>query len=52
MSAFSEILSGLKTALELEVRDLDRRLVRVETMIEITKLDGGVLRISRDPDRV
>ena len=65
MSAISDILTGLKTVMELttkvgaltqdigtlaaEVRDLDRRLVRVETIIEVTRADGAVLRIARDP---
>jgi hypothetical protein len=63
MSAIKDILAGLKTAIELnsrvvsvgvavdrlatDMRDFDRRLVRVETIIEITKPDGGVLRITR-----
>ncbi|MDR3514512.1 MAG: hypothetical protein P4M00_01760 [Azospirillaceae bacterium] len=65
MSAIKDILDGLKTAIELngkvvsvakavdglatDVRDLDRRLVRVETIIEITRPDGGTLRIARQP---
>ena len=65
MSAISDVLNGLKTAIELngkvvsvanavdrlatEMRDFDRRLVRVETIIEITKPDGGVLRLTRKP---
>lgn len=64
MSTIKDILAGLKTAIELngkvvnvanavdrlatDMRDLDRRLVRVETIIEITKPDGGVLRIAKD----
>lgn len=62
MSAIKDILDGLKTAIELnskvvsvanavnsmatDIRDLDRRLVRVETIIEIARPDGSVLRIS------
>ena len=66
MSAISDILTGLKTVMDLttkvgaltqdidtlaaEVRDLDRRLVRVETMIEVTRAaDGAVLRIAKKP---
>ena len=30
--------------------DIDRRLVRVETVIEITRSDGVTLRIAKDPD--
>lgn len=65
MSAIGDILTGLKTVMELtskvagltqdidrlaaEVRNIDRRLVRVETIIEVTRTDGSVLRIARDP---
>jgi hypothetical protein len=65
MSAISDILTGLKTVMDLttkvgaltqdidtlaaEVRDLDRRLVRVETIIEVTRADGAVLRLARKP---
>jgi hypothetical protein len=64
MSVFKEILSGLKATIELntkvvsvaqtadrlatDVRDIDRRLVRVETIIEITRPDGGTLRLTRE----
>jgi hypothetical protein len=57
-----DILSSLKTTIELngkvvsvanavdrlttDMRDLDRRLVRVETIIEIARPDGGILRIA------
>jgi hypothetical protein len=66
MSTIRDILSGLKTAIELngkvvsvgnavdrlatDMRDLDRRLVRVETIIEIARPDGSVLRIASAPD--
>jgi len=66
MSAFGDILNGLKTVMELtskvekltanherlnsEVRDIDRRLIRVETIIEVTRSDGATLRIARDPE--
>jgi hypothetical protein len=62
MSMVKDILSGLKTAIELngkvisvansvdrlgtDMRNFDRRLVRVETIIEITRPDGGILRIA------
>ncbi len=62
MSAIKDILEGLKTAIELnskvvsvakavdgmatDIRDLDRRLVRVETIIEIARPDGSTLRIA------
>jgi len=60
-------MSGLKTTIELngkvisvanavdrlatDMRDLDRRLVRVETIIEIARPDGGVLRIAQEPGK-
>jgi hypothetical protein len=62
VSVIKEILDGLRTAIELngkvvsvahavdrlatDVRDLDRRLVRIETIVEITRPDGGTLRIA------
>lgn len=64
MSAFGDIMSGLKTVMALtdrveglskdvdllrsELRDIDRRLIRVETIIEVTRADGAVLRIAPD----
>lgn len=58
-------MSGLKTVMELtgkverltlnqerlssELREIDRRLIRVETVIEVTRSDGATLRIARDP---
>jgi hypothetical protein len=67
MSTIKDILSGLKTTTELnskvvsvgnaverlttDMRDLDRRLVRVETIIEIARPDGGVLRIAPAPEK-
>ena len=67
MSMIKDILSGLKTTIEFngkvasvansidrlatDVRDLDRRLVRVETIIEIARPDGGVLRIAQEPGK-
>lgn len=66
MSAIKDILAGLKATIELnakgasvgasvsdltkEMRELDRRLVRVETIIEIARPDGAVLRIASPPD--
>ncbi|TWB48693.1 hypothetical protein [Nitrospirillum viridazoti] len=62
MSTLKDILNGLKTTIELnskvvsvsnavseltkDMRNLDRRLVRVETIIEIARPDGAVLRIA------
>jgi hypothetical protein len=34
--------------LATDMRDFDRRLVRVETIIEITRPDGGTLRIAQE----
>ncbi len=64
MSAIRDILNGLKMTIELngkvvsvgnavteltrDMREFDRRLVRLETIVEITRPDGGVLRISAD----
>jgi hypothetical protein len=66
MSALGDIMVGLRTIVELTgkvdrlehnvdrinnaVDAIDRRLVRVETVIEITRSDGSTLRITRDPD--
>jgi hypothetical protein len=66
VSAFGDVFAALRTALELtskveamsktvdrlaiEMRDLDRRLVRVETIIEVTRTDGAVLRIAKNPE--
>ncbi|MBB6249857.1 hypothetical protein [Nitrospirillum iridis] len=63
MSTLKDILNGLKTTIELnskvvsvgnavseltkDMRNLDRRLVRVETIIEIARPDGAVLRIAK-----
>ncbi len=64
MSTIKDILSGLKTAIEMngkvvsvaqavdrlatDMRDFDRRLVRIETIIEITRPEGGTLRLTRE----
>ena len=66
MSAIGDIMAGLKTAVELtgkvdrldrsveglasDLRDIDRRLIRVETIIEVTRSDGATLRIARDSE--
>ncbi len=66
MSAIGDIKADLKTAVELtgkvdrldrsveglasDLRDIDRRLIRVETIIEVTRSDGATLRIGRDPE--
>jgi hypothetical protein len=64
VSTIKDILNGLKTAIEMngkvvsvaqavdrlatDMRDFDRRLVRIETIIEITRPDGGTLRLTRE----
>ncbi|HVW55002.1 MAG TPA: hypothetical protein VHC00_04925 [Rhizobiaceae bacterium] len=56
-------MSGLRTVVELtgkvetltrnvdrltsDMRDMDRRVVRLETIIELTRNDGAVLRIAK-----
>ncbi len=66
MSTIGDIMNGLKTAVELtgkidrlernveglssDIRSIDRRLVRIETIVEVTRSDGATLRIARDPD--
>ncbi|MDN5928370.1 MAG: hypothetical protein L0I29_14965 [Hyphomicrobiales bacterium] len=63
MSALGDIMTGLKTVMGLtekvegltkdidavsaELRDVDRRVVRLETIIELTRNDGAVLRIAK-----
>jgi hypothetical protein len=66
MSALGDIMAGLRTVMELtgkvetltgnldklaaDLHAVDRRLVRVETIIEVTRSDGATLRIARDPE--
>ena len=66
MSALGDIMAGLRTVIDLtgrvetltgnvnrltaDLRDMDRRLIRVETIIEVTRSDGATLRIARDPE--
>ena len=45
-----ETLGANTEKLAGELRDLDRRLVRVETIIEVTRTDGATLRIAPPPD--
>jgi hypothetical protein len=65
MSALGDIMAGLKTVVELtgkvdrmesnvdrlagQIDSMDRRLIRLETIIEITRSDGATLRIAREP---
>jgi hypothetical protein len=43
-------VAGEVTRLATDVREIDRRRVRVETIIEIARPDGAVLRIADRPD--
>jgi len=65
MAALDRILEGVKEVLRLtdevkrlaeglkalatEVRDIDRRLVRVETMVEIAKVEATRQRLPKGP---
>jgi len=66
VSALSDIMAGLRTIVELigkaerleqnvdklagHVDAIDRRLIRVETIIEVTRTDGATLRIAKNPE--
>lgn len=46
-----EAVRSLKTKVETTLADHEKRLTRLETIIEITRPDGGVLRIAQgSPD--
>jgi hypothetical protein len=47
--ALDEVLKGLRTRVETGLNDHEKRLVRLETMIEIARPDGTVLRIAPPP---
>ena len=67
MSLYSEAITAIKSVILIdervqsvarkldrltdEVRDMRDRLIRLETMIEISRGDGAVLRIARNPGR-
>ena len=44
-----DALKTLRTKLDGSIADHEKRLVRIETVIELTRHDGAVLRIGRDP---
>lgn len=44
------ILAGKLDSLALEVLDIKERLVRLETIIEVTRPDGATLRLAPRPD--
>jgi len=48
--ALGDALKGLKEKIDTSVADHEKRLTRLETIIEITRPDGGVLRIA-SPDQ-
>ena len=48
-NALAESLNGVKTKVETGLADHEKRLVRLETMVEITRPDGGGLSIARKP---
>jgi len=43
-----ETLKGLKAKVAVGLADHEKRLVRLETMVEIARPDGAALRIGRD----
>jgi hypothetical protein len=63
MSALGDIMTGLRTVMSLtekvegltkdvdaisaELRSVDRRVIRLETIIELARNDGSVLRIAK-----
>jgi hypothetical protein len=49
--ALDDALKGLKVKIENSVVDHEKRLTRLETIVEITRPDGGVLRIAPSPDK-
>lgn len=67
MSLYSEAIAAIKSVILIdervqsvarkldrladEVRDMKDRLIRLETMVEIIRGDGAVLRIARDSSR-
>ena len=44
--ALDDVLKGLKSKVEGTLGDHEKRLTRLETIVEITRPDGGVLRIA------
>jgi hypothetical protein len=49
--ALDDAFKGLKTKIDNSVADHEKRLTRLETIIEITRPDGGVLRIAPSSDK-
>jgi len=46
-----EVLKSLKSKVEGSLADHEKRLTRLETIVEITRPDGGVLRIAAPTDK-
>ena len=44
--ALDEVLKGLKAKVETSLADHEKRLTRIETIIEIARPDGAVLRLT------
>lgn len=51
LTAKVETLSANADRLAAELRGMDRRLVRIETIIEVTRTDGATLRIAPPTDK-
>ena len=49
MSAAVDRVEDKMSAIRETIRAIDRRLIRVETIIEVTRADGATFRIARDP---
>lgn len=45
-----EALTKELQELGTEMRSMDRRLVRIETIVEVTRTDGATLRIAHPPE--
>jgi hypothetical protein len=43
-----DALKAMKTNVERQIADHEKRLIRLETIVEIARPDGSVLRIGRD----
>jgi len=48
--ALDELLKAVSAKVEAGLADHEKRLVRLETMVEITRPQGGVLRIAPPSD--
>jgi len=48
--ALDDVLKGLKTKVEAGMADHEKRLTRIETIIEIARPDGAVLRLAPSSD--